>query len=73
MSCSTWARSPPPLPCPTCPRGAGTWRWTRGVAAPADLVEPADQSPFSASRYPVRARSVVVLEGRQDLPGLAHP
>jgi glycogen operon protein len=53
------------------------WRWhlalDTGRAAPADLVQPEDQSPFGALRYPLGPRSVVVLEGRQDPSRPNHP
>ena len=53
------------------------WRWhlalDTGLAAPADLVEPADQSPYRVRRYPLGPRSVVVLEGRQGSSGPNHP
>jgi glycogen operon protein len=53
------------------------WRWhlalDTGLAAPADLVEPADQRPVSALRYHLGPRSIVVLEGRQGPSGPNHP
>ena len=44
------------------------WRWhlavDTGRAAPSDVVEPANQTPFPVGRCPVGAHSIVVLEGR---------